>query len=102
MQMEMDKIAFQLYKILAIPGTRNGMRFKDVVVRKYEIKMRNPGAPGWLSRLKHPTSAQVRISQFMSSSPASGSVFGTCFEFCASLSLCPSPTRTLSLSLKNE
>ena len=31
------------------------------------------GAPGWLSRLS-PTSAQVMISRFMSSSPVLGSV----------------------------
>lgn len=33
MQIEMAKTAFQLYEILGIPGTRNGMG-KDVAVRK--------------------------------------------------------------------
>ena len=32
------------------------------------------GAPGWLSRVKRLTSAQIAISQFMGSSSASGSV----------------------------
>ena len=39
------------------------------------------------------TSAQVMISPFVGLSPASG-----CFGFCVSLSPCPSPTHTLSLS----
>ena len=76
------------------------------------------GAPGWLRLVECPTSAQVMISQFVSSSPASGSVLtarglepghdltvrefeprvrlcadssgpGSCFGFCVSLSLCP-------------
>ena len=56
---------------------------------------------------KRPTSAQVMISQFVSSSPTSGSVLtaqtepGGCFGFCASLSLCP-PLLMLSHSLKNK
>ena len=66
------------------------------------------GAPGWLSWLSVQLwiSAQVMISRFMSSSPASGSVLnacsepGSCFGCCVSLSLCPSPACTLSLSLK--
>ena len=46
--------------------------------------------------VKHPTSAQVLISRFMSSSPVSGSVLtarspGACFGFCVSLSLCSPP-----------
>ena len=54
------------------------------------VKVLEIGAPGWLSRFKRPTSAQVMISRFVSSSPASGSVLttesGTCFRFCVSLS----------------
>ena len=55
--------------------------------------------------LKRPTLAQVMISQFVGSSPASGSVLtaqgaGACFGFCVSLSLCPSPAHALSLSQK--
>ena len=53
--------------------------------------------------VEHVTSAQVMVSQLVSSSPASGSVLtaqsreGACFGFCDSLSLCPFPTRTLFL-----
>lgn len=43
MQLEMDRIAFQLYEIWGIPGTWNGMG-KDVAVRKYQRKMRNPNS----------------------------------------------------------
>ena len=45
--------------------------------------------------VERPTSAQVTISQFVSSSPVSGSVLtdrsepGARFGFCVSLSLCP-------------
>ena len=58
--------------------------------------------------VEHPTWAQVMISRFVGSSPASGlwadsSKPGAYFRFCASLSLCPSPTcactRALSLFL---
>ena len=38
---------------------------------KEDIKI---GAPGWLSRFKHPTSAQVMIPWFVGLSPVSGSV----------------------------
>ena len=53
------------------------------------------------------TWAQVMISWFVSSSPASGSVptarsLGPGFGFCVSLSLCPTPTRALSLSLSQK
>ena len=50
--------------------------------------------------VEHPTSAQVMISWFVSSSPTSGSVLTICFGFCVSLSLCPFPAH--SLSLKNK
>ena len=61
----------------------------------------------WVAQsVKHLTSAQVMISWFVSSSPASGSVLtaqslepGPCFGFCVSLSLCPSAAHTLSLSV---
>ena len=52
-----------------------------------------------------PTSAQVMISQFMGSSPASGSVLTARSLEPASDSvspLCPTPAHTLSLSLKNK
>ena len=58
----------------------------------------------WVAQpVERPTSAQVTISWFSSSSPVSGSVLtaepGACFGFCVSLSLCPSHTHALSLSL---
>ena len=64
----------------------------------------------WVAQLaERRTSAQVMISPFVSSSPASGSVLtaqnldGACLGFCVSLSLCPSLlTLCLSLSLKNK
>ena len=49
--------------------------------------------------VKRPTWAQVMTSRSGSSSPASGLEPGACFGFCVSLPLCPSPTRSLSLSL---
>ena len=56
--------------------------------------------------VKHLTSAQVMISLLVGSSPVSGSVL-TAQSLkpvldSVSLSLCPSPTRILSLSLKNK
>ena len=57
--------------------------------------------PGWLSWLKRPTSAQVMISWFMSSSPASGSVLTAWSLEPASDSVSPSlyPSRAHTLSL---
>ena len=61
-----------------------------------------------LRSVKHLTSVQVKISQFMSSSPASGFVLTAQSPEPASdsvsLSFCPSPAHTvsLSLSLKNS
>ena len=49
--------------------------------------------------VEHLTSTQVMISQFMGSSPASGSVLSACYEFGVSVSLCPCPTCSFSLSL---
>ena len=66
-------------------------------------KCRSWGA--WVAQsVEHPTSAQVMISQLMSSSPAIGlcadsSEPGACFRFCVSLSLCPSLAYAVSLSL---
>ena len=63
----------------------------------------------WVARLvERPTSAQVMISQFVGSSPASGSVLtacsepGACFRFSVSFSLCPSPAHTLSHSVSQK
>ena len=69
-----------------------------------------PGGGGtWLTQLvKHPTSAQVMISQSVSSSPASGSVLTaqslepTSDSVSPSLSAPPLLMLCLSLSLKNK
>ena len=58
----------------------------------------------WVAQsVKHPTLAQVMLSRSVSSSPTSGSVLTAQSPEPASdsvsPSLCPSPTRTLSLSL---
>ena len=66
------------------------------------------GRGAWVAQsVERPASAQVMISRFVSSSPASGSVLpaqslGACFGSCVSLSLCPSPTHALSLSLSRS
>ena len=71
-----------------------------------EIKNTESGS-AWVAqsvKVERPTSTQVMISRFVSSSPASGSALtepGACFGFGVSLSLCPSPARALSLSLSN-
>ena len=57
--------------------------------------------------VKRPTSAQVMISWFMSSSPMSGSVLTAqslepASDLCIPLSLCPSPAHTLSLPLSQK
>ena len=58
----------------------------------------------WVAQaVKHPTSAQVMVSWFMSSSPASGSMltaWSLLWILCL-LSLCPSPIHTLSLKNKH-
>ena len=63
----------------------------------------------WVTQsVKHPTSAQVMILQFMGSSPTSGSVLTAgslepaSDSVFPSLSAPPLHTRTRSLSLKNE
>ena len=66
------------------------------------IKTTRGGA--WVAPwVKRPTSAQVTISRFAGSSPASGSVLPArslkCFRFCVSLFLCPSPARSASVSV---
>ena len=61
----------------------------------------------WVAQsVKHPTSAQVTISRFVSSSPASGSVLtarslGPASDS-VSPSLCTSPARALSLSTSQK
>ena len=59
----------------------------------------------WVAEsVKHPTSAQVEISWVRGFEPhvglcADSSEPGACFGFHVSLSLCPLPSRILSLSL---
>ena len=70
-----------------------------------QVKRKERGTPGWLSQLSIGllVSAQVMISQFMSSSPTSGStliVQSLLGILTLSFSLCPSPALVvLSLSL---
>ena len=63
------------------------------------------GAPGWLSQLSVLTSPQIMISQLVSLSPVSGSVLTAqslepaSDSVSPSLSLCPSPSHALFVSL---
>ena len=73
-------------------------------IQRYMLALKTFGGT-WVSQLvKRPTSAQVMISQFVSSSPASGSVLTAQSVQPAldsvSFSLCPSPTWALSLKKK--
>ena len=68
--------------------------------RHSQLRKKKTGAPGWLSQLGiRLTSAQVMISQFVGSSPTSGSVLtAQSLEPASdsvSPSLCPSPARAL-------
>ena len=67
------------------------------------------GEHAWVAQsVKRPTSAQVMISQFVGSSPASGSVLTAqslepaSDSVSPSLSVPPLPVLCLSLSLKNK
>ena len=89
------------------------MRDNLRVLLASEESLKNEPWGAWLTlSIKRPTSAHVMILQFVSSSPASGSVLtaqaGACFGFCLPLSL-PLPSLcsvslslSLSLSLKNK
>ena len=83
-------------------GFGKGLGEREVSGLKTE---RSRGA--WVAQLvEHPTSAQVMISRFMSSSPASGSLLTAQSLEPASDSVSPSlsapPLLTLNLSLKNK
>ena len=63
----------------------------------------------WVAQsVERPTSAQVMTSQFVGSSPISGSVLTAqslepdSVSISPSLSLCPSPSHTLSISLSKK
>ena len=80
----------------------------NVSLRLWPCPVRNKyGWGAWGAQsVKRPTSAQVMISQFLGSSPASGSAL-TAWSLepasnSVSFSLCPSPAHPLSLSLKNK
>ena len=67
-------------------------------------KQAKSGTPGWLSRLSDQllTPAQVMISRFVGSSPASGSaltVWSLLLILSLSLSLCPSPADSSALKI---
>ena len=89
-------------------GEALGVRCEEFAKQRSQVmsaKIRNVGgAPGWLSGLSVQllVSAQVMISRFMASSPASGSVL-TAQSLLGILSLssspCAPPLLTLSLSL---
>ena len=70
-------------------------------VTTQRLRNSKSGPPGVAQSV--PASAQATISRFVGSSPASGSVLTagsldpSCFGFCVSLPLCPSPARALSL-----
>ena len=70
------------------------------------VKTHRIGAPGWLSQLSVWLLILVRamISQFVGSSPMSGSALlaGSLLGILCSPSLCPSPARALLLSLPQK
>ena len=85
--------------------------YQTYIQKQSETIIYPKGAPGWLSRFRHHTSAQVMISQLVGSSPASGSVLTAQNLEPASDSVSPSPlphsrsvsvSLSLSLSLKNK
>ena len=80
-----------------IQGLQNLLKYFPFQLFKFVISR---GA--WvLQQVECPTLAQVMISQFEPCVRvcADSSDPGTCLRFCVSLSLCPSPTCALSLSL---
>ena len=88
---------------IPIPGASQIRQLRRIW--KQENKSKSLRAPGWLSRLSgHPTSVQVMILQFVSSSPTSSSVLTAWSLEPASDSVSPSLSAPspLMLSLKNE
>ena len=60
------------------------------------------GSVGWASDFSSGHDLAVHEFEPHVGLCADGSEPGACFGFCVSLSLCPSPTHALALSLKNE
>ena len=85
--------------------TAKGSVNPSLISKAMFIQKLSFGAPGWLS-LSVPTSAQVMISQLVSSSPALGSVLTAGSlepaSDSVSISLCPFPAHALSLSNINK
>ena len=72
-----------------------------------DLKMQAEGAPGWLSQLSKSHFGSGHDLTACEFEPCAGlcadsSEPGTCFRFCISLCLCPSPAHTHSLALKNK
>ena len=96
--------------LLGILSLRLSLPFPHLRSLSLKIKKNNKHWGTWVAQLvERPTSAQIMVSQFVSSSPVSGSVLtnssepGACFGFCISLSLSPpSPAHALSLSIINK
>ena len=90
------------------PGPRfphlenGGLGQHSVPLKKFRV----PGAPGWLSQLSADSSSghDLLVCGFEPRVGLCGGSLepGACLGFCVSLSLCPSPTHALSLSLKNK
>ena len=76
------------------PYTSSAFFLEERLVPK-PLSFRNPRRGAWVAQsVKHPTSAQVMISWFVSSSPASDSLLSAqslLQILCPPLSLCPSP-----------
>ena len=84
---------------------QRGENADDIGASNLERQRLGLGAPGWLRGLSVQllVSAQITISQFLSSSPTSGSAL-MAWILLGILSLCPSPAfaHILSLSLSNN
>ena len=102
-------ILFLMSKTFLIAKSTRGFRSREALTPKWTIMLRLPILRvAWVAQsVERLTWAQVMILLF----PSSDSVWdicavswepGACFGFCVSLSLCPSPASTLSLSLSQK
>ena len=88
-------------------GQREVSRIAGEIARWHSRSERQfGGAPGWLggeaSHFGSGHDLTARGSEPRVGLCADGSEPGACFGFCVSLSLCPSPTCTLSLCLSEK